>query len=272
MLSLETTSLRRLASRAVPFLALFGGAALFFVSSAGVVACGSSDSGVADSKLPSGTRTEAVEHEACDEGGNKVQTLDANGDGKPDIRRVFDKNGHEICRTADLNHDGKPDMYEYFDASGQVRRREADYDGSGVVDAIEYYQGGKLVRREFDTTGQQRIDTWDFFDPATGKRTRRERDTTNDGKVDQWWTWNGDQVTIAFDKNNDGKPDPDGTMVLGADTAGSAGGSSGSSAGVSAATDAGAAAAPSSTGVATASDAGGPTVLTDGGLTRKEMR
>jgi hypothetical protein len=95
-----------------------------------------------------------------------------------------------------------------------VRRREADYDGSGVVDAIEYYEGGKLVRRELDTTGQHRIDTWDWFD-ANGKHTRRERDTTNDGRVDQWWTWNGEQVTIAFDRNNDGKPDPEDQVKLG---------------------------------------------------------
>ncbi|HEX7665113.1 MAG TPA: hypothetical protein VF407_11395 [Polyangiaceae bacterium] len=180
-----------------------------------VVACGSGDSGVGDAKLPAGVHSENVEHEACNESGNKVDVLDANGDGKPDIRRVYDKSNHEVCRIVDLNHDGSPDLYEYFDASGQVRRREADYDGSGVVDAIEYYEGGKLVRRELDTTGQHRIDTWDWFDPATGKHTRRERDTTNDGRVDQWWTWNGEQVTIAFDKNNDGKPDPEDTVKLG---------------------------------------------------------
>ncbi|MEO8876300.1 MAG: hypothetical protein ABI461_11985 [Polyangiaceae bacterium] len=183
-----------------------------------VVACGGSDSGgVGDSKLPSGVRGEDIAHEGCTESGNKVDVLDANGDGKPDIRRVY-KGGKEICRTSDLNHDGIPDLYEYFDASGQVRRREADYDGSGVIDAIEYYQNGKLARRELDTTGQHRVDTWDFFDVATGKRTRRERDTTNDGRVDQWWTYDGDKVTIAFDRNNDGKPDPSDTIVLGADS------------------------------------------------------
>lgn len=233
------------------------GAALLMVGGALVIACGGSDSnGVGDSKLPSGSRGEDIAHEACTESGNKVDVVDANGDGKPDIRRVY-KGGKEICRTTDLNHDGVPDLYEYFDASGQVRRREADYDGSGVVDAIEYYQGGKLIRRELDTTGQHRIDTWDFFDASTGKVIRRERDTTNDGRVDQWWTYDGDKVTIAFDKNNDGKPDPADTIVLGAD------GTSAAPSTQTAAVDAG---PPQSTAMAiSALDAGSPLAPLDAG-------
>jgi len=182
-------------------------------------ACGSSsESGVGSAKLPEGTHSEGIEHESCSETGNRVEVLDANGDGKPDIKRVYDKStGKEICRISDLNHDGKPDLYEYFDSNGVIRRREADYDDNGVIDAIEYYQNGKLVRREYDTTGQHRIDTWDYFDPATGKRVRRERDTTNDGRVDQWWTFDGDKITIAMDKNGDGKPDPNDVLVLGGD-------------------------------------------------------
>jgi hypothetical protein len=179
---------------------------------------GTNESGVAEAKLPQGSHSEAVEHEACNESGNRVVVLDANGDGKPDIKRVYDKGtGKETCRISDLNHDGKPDLFEYFDSNGDVRRREADYDDNGVIDAIEYYEHGKLVRREYDTTGQHRIDTWDYFDPGSGKRTRRERDSTGDGRVDQWWTYDGDKVTIAYDRNGDGKPDPGDVIVLGGD-------------------------------------------------------
>ena len=194
---------------------------------------GDNASGVANAKLPDGVRSETIEHESCDESGNKVEMLDANNDGKPDIKRVS-KGGREICRITDLNHDGKPDMWEYYDQTGQLRRREADYDDNGLVNSIEHYENGKLVRRELDTTNQGKLDTWDFFDPTTGARIKRERDSTGDGKIDQWWTFNGDQVTIAMDRNGDGLPDPDATVTLGAN----------GQAVASAATDAGAAPSP----------------------------
>ncbi len=200
-------------SVAVAFVVFAGVAGISLGAAAG---CGSDGaSGVANAKLPDGVRSETIEHESCDESGNKVEMLDANNDGKPDIKKVS-KGGREVCRITDLNHDGKPDMWEYYDQTGQLRRREADYDDNGIVNSIEHYENGKLVRRELDTTNQGRLDTWDYFDPTTGARTKRERDSTGDGKIDQWWTFNGDQVTIAMDRNGDGLPDPDATVTLGA--------------------------------------------------------
>jgi hypothetical protein len=191
----------------------------------GVAACGGGGRGSA--KSADTARAEALQHEDCSESGRRVERLDTNGDGNPDITRIYDKSsGHEVCRISDLTHDGKPDMYEYFDDSGTVRRREFCYDDTGLVNAIEHYENGKLVRREYDAAGQHRIDTWDWFDPSiapdpkTGRPVhpvRRERDTTGDGHVNQWWTWNGDKITIAVDSSGDGKPDPESTIVLGAD-------------------------------------------------------
>ena len=178
------------------------------------VGCGG-DTAAPDAKTASAVRSTVIVHEACDESGGSVQSFDTNNDGKPDVRKVS-KGGHEVCRITDLNHDGKPDMFEYFDANGQIRRRESDYDDNNVVNAIETYENGKLVRRDLDTTNQGKIDTWDFFDPATGNRIRRERDANGDGKVDQWWTYDGGQVTIAMDSNGDGQPDPESTITLGA--------------------------------------------------------
>jgi hypothetical protein len=189
--------------------------------------CGGADKPAvaADSVQSQTAHVEKIEHEPCKEGGNRVDALDTNGDGKPDIRRVY-SGSQELCRIVDLNGDGKTDMYEYFDAAGTVRRREFCYDDTGDVNAVEHYEKGRLVTREFDAAGRRRIDTWDTFDPSapldpkTGRPAHpahRERDTTGDGKVDQWWTWNGDKVTIAIDRTGDGKPDPDTAIVLGAD-------------------------------------------------------
>lgn len=169
-------------------------------------------------------RSETIEHQACDLSGAHVESLDTNGDGRPDIRRAYDGSHHELCRAVDLNSDGRIDLYEYFDGAGAVRRREFCYGDTGEVNAVEIYQGGKLTQRSYDTTGQHKIDTWDWFDPGTAidaktgrpvHPARRERDLMGAGSVNQWWTWNGDQVTISTDRNGDGTPDPDSTVVLG---------------------------------------------------------
>jgi hypothetical protein len=191
---------------------------------AAAAACGGGKSPPAGAQSYARTRSEVIEHENCDVSGKDVEAVDTNGDGKPDIRRAYDGSKHELCRVTDLNHDGKPDLFEYFDSSGAIRRREFCYDDTGVVNAVEIYQGGKLVERQYDTTGQHKIDTWDWFDPnspvdaKTGRPAhpiRRERDAKGLGQIDQWWTWNGDKVSIATDRNGDGKPDPDTLIVLG---------------------------------------------------------
>jgi hypothetical protein len=193
-------------------------------------ACGGSEKAVASgANVPQSARPESIDHERCDVSGSNVEPLDTNGDGKPDIRRVYDASKHEVCRVTDLNHDGKPDLYEYFDAGGAIRRREFCYDDTGVVNAVELYQGGKLVQRQYDTTGLHKLDTWDWFDPnapidgKTGRPShpiRRERDVRGVGIIDQWWTWNGDKVSIATDRNGDGRPDPESVIVLGGEDAG----------------------------------------------------
>ncbi len=195
------------------------GFALATVASvAALTACSSGkDSGVANAKLPEGVRDEAIDHQSCSESGNRVEQLDANNDSKFDVKIIYSgQNGAKMCLISDLNHDGKPDMYEYYDKEGALRRREADYDANGTIDSIEDYELGRLVERELDTTGQQRIDTWEFYD-STGKLVRRERDSTNDGRIDQWAIFDGQHQTIAFDKDGDGQPDPIDAVVLNLD-------------------------------------------------------
>jgi hypothetical protein len=229
-------------------------------------------SGAGNPKQPEGTRSEKLEHESCDESDGRMEVLDTNRDGKPDIKRVYDGNNHEKCRVTDLSFNGKPDLYEYFDSDGTIRRREFCYDDTGVVNAIEEYKGGKLFMREYDTSGQHKIDTWEWFDPSapadpkTGRPAhpiRRERDTTGHGMVDQWWTWDGNKVSIATDHDGDGKPDPASLIVLnaGAKENATAGGASGTSPPSKGGNDAGSDGGPASA-AATASTGGG---AADGG-------
>ena len=192
----------------------------------GAMDCGGSDAVTTPKVAQASVRSEELEHERCGGDGERAETLDTNGDGKPDITKYYDGSGHELCRVVDLNGDGKPDLYEYFDGGGQIRRREFCYDDSGAVNAIEFYEHGKLAQREYDISGRHRIDTWDWFDPGaqldakTGRPshpTRRERDTKGDGHVDQWWTWEGDRLTIAIDRDGSGHPDPATALVLSSD-------------------------------------------------------
>jgi hypothetical protein len=157
-----------------------------------------------------------LQHEKCDASMGRMETLDTDHDGKPELKQVYEKStNRELCRVIDLNHDGKPDMYEYYNADGSLRRREGAYESTDAISEIQYFENGKLVKRERDTTGQRKIDTWDTYDPSTGKLIKRERATKGDGKVDQWWTWEGDHISIAVDKNGDGHPDPGETMTVG---------------------------------------------------------
>jgi len=187
---------------------------------AAVVACsgnGASGTGAKNAER----RVETIKHEPCEESGHKVVSSDLNNDGKNDLHQMFDKStDKEVCRVADLNHDGKWDIAHYFEADGTTTRRiERSLGGDGGVYSIDYFENGKLVRRETDTTGQHRIDMWDYFE-ASGpvdkkgnpKPVRRERDTTGDGKVDEWWVWDGTKLTVSVADRSTGQPDPGGTV------------------------------------------------------------
>jgi hypothetical protein len=181
-----------------------------------VAACGGDVAAKGEAKGPSDVRSTVISHESCDEGGNRVEAMDANGDGKPDVRRVFDKGTSRLtCTVADVDRDGHPDLYEFYGPGGQIRRREASFDETGAISAIDYFEGGLRTRRELDTSGQRKIDTWEYFD-SQGKLAKRERDADGDGRVDQWWTWEKDRLVILNDHDGDGKPDPN-PVVIAAD-------------------------------------------------------
>ncbi|MFO0666280.1 MAG: hypothetical protein U0174_20160 [Polyangiaceae bacterium] len=229
---------------------------------------------VGDAKTAASRRDTTIVHESCS---GADRTEDINNDGKPDVHH-FMKGSVEVCRTSDLDFDGKPEIYTYYDGGGVVRRREFDFDGRGRVTTIETYKDGKLAYREIDTANIGRLDTWDFFDPATGRRTRRERDINGDGVIDQWWNWESEtRIVLMVDRNNDGQPDADSAVVWDANgIGGGKGGAGGQDGGVGDASAAAVAtapqiptAAPTASAPSTASDAGAPA---DGGEAKPVKR
>jgi hypothetical protein len=151
----------------------------------------------------------------CDDKGKQVVTLDANGDGKPDVIKLFQgatQDGHStqqlLCKQTDLDFDGKMDLVQYYSPNGELFmdeysmnyngkfngrtfyqdgkkvRAEKDMDFDGKPDYFEYYEGGKLVRVERDRNGDGKVDEWQYYE--NGRLDRIGYDTTGSGRVDKW--------------------------------------------------------------------------------------
>jgi hypothetical protein len=189
--------------------------ALFAAMIAGVTACsGSGSYGLGGKSADKDARPVIIEHEPCDDKSSGAQSVDSNGDGKPDIVSVL-KGGKEVCRVLDLNFDGKVDRFIYFDEAGQARRMESDYDRDGRVDEVAYLVGGQFVRKDREMNLDGKLDTWDLYE--NGKLAKRERDADGDGRVDQWWTFpeaKPECPVIATDKDGDGRPDVGSSMDM----------------------------------------------------------
>src|SRR6202521_3362175 len=68
-----------------------------------------------------------------------VRTEDQNGDGRPDVWRVYDRQGLLSEVTADTNFDGRSDVHEYYE-HGALVRRESDGDFNGRVDFVQEFE------------------------------------------------------------------------------------------------------------------------------------
>ncbi len=156
------------------------------------------------------TRDTAIKHEPCDGKGKTDKTLKATdplAKSAPYVTHVID-GGREVCSFADINGDGRIDLWTYFDETGATRRTEAAYGVNPNVTEIGSYKSGELEMVARDTTGSERLDTWDHY--ANGKLVARERDKNGDGRLDEWWTFDAgsDVATITEADPRTGKADP----------------------------------------------------------------
>lgn len=169
-------------------------------------------------------------------------TLDADGNGKPELRRWIDREsklqirreedrdydgitdawseyewGAIVSRVLDSNGDGNPDIWERYDKA-RMTSREIDRDDDGVRDAFYDYEDGSLIEERHDSNNDGRLDRVIRYQDRL--RVNTEEDLDTDGRMDTWATYGniaGKEVVtrIEHDKRGDGAV----TMVEVFDTA-----------------------------------------------------
>jgi hypothetical protein len=189
-----------------------------------VVAFGLSGCGGSKAAAPPGTATSGLkfsqtdfgaqfDRSRCDDKGKQVISADTNGDGKPDVVKLFtvvQQGGQKVqqlaCRQVDLNHDGKMDIIYSYGPGGMLMTEDFDLDFDGKFDERVYYQEGKKVRMERDMDGDGKPDYVEFYEG--GKLVRIERDTNGDGKPEEWQYYeNGRLDRIGMDTTGSGRAD-----------------------------------------------------------------
>lgn len=149
----------------------------------------------------------------CDDRGKQVVSLDANGDGRADVIKLFVpamQDGHQIqqlvCKQTDLDFDGKIDLIQYYGPAGDLVMDEYSMNYSGKFNGRTFYQDGKKVRAEKDMDFDGKPDYFEFYEG--GKLVRVERDRNDDGKIDEWQYYeNGHLDRVGFDTTGSGRVD-----------------------------------------------------------------
>jgi hypothetical protein len=149
----------------------------------------------------------------CDDRGKQVVSLDANGDGKPDVIKLFLQGSQDgrtvnqlVCKQTDLDFDGKIDLVQYYGPNGELFMDEYSMNYSGKFNGRTFFQDGRKVRAEKDMDFDGKPDYYEFYEG--GKLVRVERDRNADGKVDEWQYYeNGRLDRIGFDTTGSGRVD-----------------------------------------------------------------
>jgi hypothetical protein len=149
----------------------------------------------------------------CDDKGKQVVSLDANGDGKPDVIKLFLTVAQDgktvqqlVCKQTDLDFDGKIDLVQYFGPNGEMFMDEYSMDYSGKFNGRTFYQDGKKVRAEKDMNFDGKPDYFEYYEG--GKLVRVEHDRRGNGKIDEWQYYeNGHLDRIGYDTTGSGRVD-----------------------------------------------------------------
>ena len=138
------------------------------------------------------------------------QTLDMNGDQKPDIWRSYIQKGKNkilISKSFDLNFDQKVDFKRYYSEDGKVLRDQMDMDFDGSWDRSTYYKDNRLERKEVSLQGDEAPEVFKYYNKQ-GQLYYLEGDRDGDSVLDYWEYYrDGKLVRIGHDINKDGKLD-----------------------------------------------------------------
>lgn len=149
-------------------------------------------------------------------GETSIEKYDLNGDGTPDLFKIYvlrgpkddpEKRTQLLGRQdLDLDFDGDIDVRRHFNELGTVVREEMDLDFDGQFDAVDYYSDGTLYRRDMALNFEGKPSIVKYY--TANKLARKERDTNADGRIDTVEFYeNGKLVRIGVDKDGDEKPD-----------------------------------------------------------------
>ena len=164
--------------------------------------------------------TSREDRSRCDatQPGRNASEYDTNGDGVPDVRKVYQMMGEGaetrsvlVCREVDLNHDGTKDMFRFYNEEGRTLREEEDRDFDGRIDVISFFENGEVVRREMDTNGDGQVDMRVFYRDRQPYRAERETNADHDPEFhpDYWefYDSHGHVLRMGWDYDHDGRAD-----------------------------------------------------------------
>ena len=113
----------------------------------------------------------------------KAESIDRDGDGKPDIWNYRSGPEGEIhTKVLDLNRDGAPDVKTYFNIKGQITKEQFDGDFDGQIDIEDIYKDNQRVESYIDTNTDGIFDTFRYY--QNGKLVSEESNGNYDGRID----------------------------------------------------------------------------------------
>jgi hypothetical protein len=105
--------------------------------------------------------------------------------------------GTAYVRTEDRNGDGRPDVWRVYDRDGRLREVGIDTNFDGRSDVREYYDSGGLIRRESDRNFNDQVDLVEDFDPITHDHIRSVIDLDFDGTADRLELFAGGRAVFS---------------------------------------------------------------------------